>query len=90
VWSPREQKVWLDIGSDDGYKIWVNGKLVHANNTMRPLQAGQDRGEATLKDGWNDVMVKVTQNNMGFGVSVRIRNADGSVMEGLRFEAGGH
>ncbi|MCY2954606.1 MAG: HEAT repeat domain-containing protein [Planctomycetota bacterium] len=89
VWSPHEQKVRLDIGSDDGYKIWVNGKLVHANNTMRPLQAGQDRGEATLKDGWNDVMVKVTQNNMGFGVSVRIRNTDGSVMEGLRFEAGG-
>jgi len=85
VESPREAKVRLEIGSDDGAKLWVNGKLVHANNVMRPLVPGQDKAEATLKQGQNDFLLKVTQNNMGCGFCIRARNADGSVFDGLRF-----
>jgi hypothetical protein len=51
VYSPREQKVRLEIGSDDGIKLWINGKLVHAKNAMRPLQPGEDTAEAVLKEG---------------------------------------
>jgi HEAT repeat protein len=90
VWSPREQKVLLEIGSDDGVRIWVNRKVVHANNVMRPLKPGSDKAQAALKEGWNDVLVKVTQNNMGCGVCVRIRSAEGAALEGLRFDAGGN
>jgi hypothetical protein len=88
VYSPREQKVRLDIGSDDGIKLWVNGKLVHAKNVMRPLKPGDDKAEAVLKEGWNDLLAKITQNNMGCGACVRLRGLDGSTLEGLRFEAG--
>lgn len=86
---PKEMKVNLEIGSDDGYKLWVNGKLVHANNVLRPIVAGQDKAQATLKEGANDFLLKVTQNNMGFAACVRLRNADGSPIEGLRVEAAG-
>ncbi len=87
VFVPKETRVNLEIGSDDGYKLWINGKLVHANNVMRPIVAGQDKAQATLKEGWNDFLLKVTQNNMGFAACVRLRNADSSVIEGLRFDA---
>ena len=39
--SMREQKAQLEIGSDDGVKVWVNGKLVHANNAARPCGIGK-------------------------------------------------
>ncbi|MBM4030354.1 MAG: HEAT repeat domain-containing protein [Planctomycetes bacterium] len=88
VFVPKEIKANLEIGSDDGYKLWINGKLVHANNVMRPIVAGQDKAQAVLKEGANDFLLKVTQNNMGFAACVRLRNADGSPVEGLRFEPG--
>ncbi len=86
VWSPRRQNVKLEIGSDDGNKVWIGGEQVHANNTMRPIQAAQDTAQAELADGWNELLVKVTQNNMGFALCVRIRGVDGSAIEGLKFE----
>ncbi|MFI5379623.1 MAG: HEAT repeat domain-containing protein [Tepidisphaerales bacterium] len=86
VFCPKVQKARLDIGSDDGVKIWVNGALVHSHNIARPIKAGEDSAEAALKEGWNDFLVKVTQNNLGFAVCIRIRNSDGAPISGLRFE----
>ena len=89
VWSPKAQKARLDIGSDDGVKLWVNGKMVHANNTMRPLKAAEDKAEADLKEGWNDFHAKITQNEMGCGLCLRVRGPDGSVLDGLKVDTGG-
>ncbi len=30
----QEQKARLEVGADDGVKIWLNGKVVHANNVV--------------------------------------------------------
>lgn len=89
VFSPREQKVRLDIGTDDGIKLWINGKLVHANNAIRGLTPGQDKAEAVLKQGWNDFFAKITQHTLGCAACIRLRNADGTPIDGLRFDAGG-
>lgn len=89
VYSPREQKVRLEIGSDDGIKLWVNGKIVHAKNIARAVNAGDDKAEATLKEGWNDFLAKVTQNNQGCGLCLRIRGEDGKTLDGLRFDPAG-
>lgn len=86
VIAPKATKARLDMGSDDGIKVWINGKVVHANNIMRAVAPMQDKAQAELKEGPNDLLVKVTQNIMGCAVCLRIRNADGSVIEGLRFE----
>ncbi len=89
VYSPKAQDVVLEIGSDDGNKIWINGKLVHANNAVRGMAPAQDRAKATLKQGWNNVLVKITQHTLGCGLCMRIRAADGSRIEGLRFDPQG-
>jgi HEAT repeat protein len=86
VRSPREVKVRLEIGSDDGVKVWVNGKVVHANNAVRGLTPGQDKAEAVLKAGANEFLLKVTQHTLGCGACVRIRGLDGSAVEGLQSE----
>jgi len=73
----------LEIGSDDGIKIWLNGALVHANNTARPLQPGQDKARVRLKPGRNELLVKLTQNNLGWEFCVKLVNPDGRLIEGV-------
>ncbi|HUU09926.1 MAG TPA: hypothetical protein VM431_05240, partial [Phycisphaerae bacterium] len=65
--------------------LWVNGKLVHANNAIRGFTPGQDKAEAVLKEDWNEFLAKITQHTMGCAACIRVRNPDGSVIEGLRF-----
>jgi HEAT repeat protein len=71
--SPAETKAQLEIFSDDGVKAWLNGQVVHANNTMRPIMPEPDVVPITLKKGTNDLMLKVTQNNLPWGAIVRLR-----------------
>jgi hypothetical protein len=78
LWSPKEQKARLELGSDDGAKVWLNGQLVHANNAVRPVKPGEDKADVTLKEGWNPMLVKLTQGEgQGFvrGLWTRRRQA---------------
>ena len=85
VRSPKAQPVRLEIGTDDGVKVWVNGRLVHANNAVRGLTPGQDKAEAELKEGANTFLLKITQHTLGCGACVRICRPDGSPVDGLTF-----
>ena len=67
--SLAKQAVNLEIGSDDGVKVWLNGKLVHANNTLRGVVPGQDRPRATLVEGKNTLLLKITQGGGGWGAA---------------------
>ena len=69
---PAAQRVTLRIGSDDGIKVWVNGRLVHANNATRSFARDQDSATVTFKKGQNIILMKVTQNNMPWGASLRV------------------
>jgi len=88
VWSPKAQRVRLDMGADDGIKVWIGGKCVHANNAVRALTPEQDHAQANLRKGWNDFLVKVSQHTAGCGACVRIRDDRGGIIDGLRFDAG--
>ncbi len=39
-----------------------------------------------LKTGWNHLLLKVTQNVLGWGVVARLANPDGSPVTGLRYD----
>jgi hypothetical protein len=39
------------------------------------------------KPGWNQLLLKVTQNNQGWGACARFTNQDGSPATGLKFAA---
>ncbi len=65
----------LEIYSDDGVKAWLNGKVIHANNVARPIMPDPDKVRVNLQKGGNHLMLKVTQNNLPWGVIVRLREA---------------
>jgi HEAT repeat protein len=82
--SPKKQAVRLELGSDDGVKVWLNAQLVHANNVARAVQAASDKVDVTLNQGWNSLLLKVTQYNAGWGFCVRFAEAGGEPVAGLR------
>lgn len=89
VYCPKAQPIALEIGTDDGVKLWINGKLVHANNAVRGMAPAQDKAKAELKQGWNDFLAKITQHTLGCGMMIRITAANGSRIANLRFDPWG-
>ena len=87
VHCDQQQPARLELGTDDGVKVWLNRKVVHANNTFRGLQPGSDKVNVTLNAGWNPLLLKVTQLNQGWAFCARFRKPDGSHLDGLQFAA---
>jgi HEAT repeat protein len=85
VWSDSARDLVLELGSDDGVKAWWNGQVVLADNTARAVAPGQEKAKVQAKAGWNHLLLKVTQNNQGWGAVARVLNPDGSPATGLRF-----
>jgi len=77
IWSDRNQQATALVGSDDGIKVWLNGRLVHANNVARGLTPGDDEVRMTLKKGPNTLMLKVTQGGGDWAACVRLVNGQG-------------
>ncbi|HXX65482.1 MAG TPA: glycoside hydrolase family 172 protein [Bacteroidota bacterium] len=69
--SPSEQKIPLLIGSDDGVKVFVNGKDVYRLFTNRAAAPDQDTVWVTLDAGWNTLLLKVENNFGGYGAYAR-------------------
>jgi HEAT repeat protein len=87
VHSDQQQAAQLELGTDDGVKVWLNGNVVHANNTFRGIQPGSDKVNVTLNAGWNPLLLKVTQLNQGWAFCARFRKPDGSHLDGLQLAA---
>ena len=84
VWSPAKQEATLEIGSDDGVKVWLNEEVVHAKNVLRGVKPGEDKIAIRLQKGWNPLMLKVTQGAGGWGACARLRDAAGGDLKGIR------
>ncbi|MHC4250882.1 MAG: HEAT repeat domain-containing protein, partial [Planctomycetota bacterium] len=87
VYSPEDGDARLELGSDDQVKVWLDGKLVHANDAMRGYQESQDKVKVRLKRGWNVLLAKIVQGGGDWSTGFRIRAPDGSKLKGLRVKA---
>ncbi len=76
VTAPEEMTTDMYVGSDDGVRVWVNGKLVHDHRVDRGLQLDQDTVSVKLSKGANGVLVKVDQGGGGWACSLRFRDPD--------------
>ncbi len=81
--SLGERKAILQLGSDDGVKVWLNGKLVHAKNVARGVSPDEDKIAVTLRDGANELLLKVTNGAGDWGAIVRFVREDGKPLESI-------
>jgi hypothetical protein len=61
--------------------------VVHANNASRAITSPPDKIKITLKPGWNQLLLKVTQNNQGWGFGARLTDLNGARLTGLQIVA---
>ncbi len=81
---PADTEARLEIGSDDGVKVWINGKEVFSNPVERALVFGQDKVNVHLGKGVSTLLVKITQGGSGWESHVRVRAKDGTAIPGLK------
>lgn len=74
--SKSPMDVRLLIGSDDGVKVWLNGKLVHTNHVTRGVEGSTDEVDIRLNSGANRLLLKVDQHFGGWGLKVQVVGAD--------------
>lgn len=79
----KEGEAVLKCGSDDGIFVWVNGEKVHSNAVLRGFEPGQDSVKIKLKEGVNTVLVKICNQQGGWGFGMRLEGSDGKP---LRFK----
>ena len=65
-------KALFSIGSDDGVRVWVNGRLVHEHRGARPLVFDEDRIEVELGAGDNVVLVRTEQRRGPWAFALRV------------------
>lgn len=56
---PEARTALIGVGSDDGLKVWLNGKLIHENWIGRPLVHDDDLVSVDFKKGKNQLLLKV-------------------------------
>lgn len=61
----------ISVGSDDGIKVWLNGKLIHENKAMRGVMKDEDIIPAYFPKGKNRILAKIDNLQGGFGFCMR-------------------
>ncbi|MFT7669077.1 MAG: hypothetical protein ACI8X5_001777, partial [Planctomycetota bacterium] len=67
LFASEAQDLEVSLGSDDGFAIFVNGKLAGSNNTARGVAADQDRVTLQLDEGRNTVVFKIVNTGGAAG-----------------------
>ena len=69
---PEKAKGLLGVGSDDGVKVWLNGKLVHENWSGRPVTRDDDIMPVEFAAGTNQLLLKVQNMREEWGFACRL------------------
>jgi dienelactone hydrolase len=70
--SARDQAVFLSLGSDDGVRVWLNGRALFRKVAERSVLPDSDLVAATLVPGSNHLLVKVEQGVGDWGLILRV------------------
>lgn len=67
IYADRAENVQFGVGSNDGVRVWVNGRLVLDRQVGRRAQVNDDIITVPLQQGENEILVKVDQLKRGWG-----------------------
>jgi hypothetical protein len=77
VYSPDERDGWLELGSDDGLAVWLNGEEILRRDVYRVAAPGQDLVPVRLRQGRNDLLLKISQAEGDWGFRCRLADSHG-------------
>lgn len=82
--SDADKEVELRIGSDDGYKLWVNNKFISEQNVYRSMEMDSETHKVKLNKGKNLILFKITQDWGEYEFMMRVVDADGKEVPGIK------
>jgi hypothetical protein len=75
--APRDMKVVIPAGADDGLAMWLNGTEIHRNPVGRAYTSKSDRVEVALRKGDNPLLLKISQGGFSWGFCAHVETIDG-------------
>lgn len=85
IMSDSEKDVALWFGSDDGIKIWLNGKEVFKDQTTGTFSYVEEKIPVHLNKGENRLLVKVQNAIRNYGFSMYVAEEDGDTPMGVSY-----
>ncbi|MDE0637049.1 MAG: sigma-70 family RNA polymerase sigma factor [Candidatus Poribacteria bacterium] len=84
VTSPDEREVQFRFDSDDQGKVWLNGVEVYVHTKSHSAEIDRYTVPVTLKQGKNSILVKVCEEEEGWGFYLRITDQNGQAFDDLK------
>lgn len=73
-YSKRSETVAFKLGSDDGLKVWFNGKPLLTNSIIRSLRPNDEAVQVRIIPGINRLLLKVVQQKGAWGFAAQFRS----------------
>lgn len=80
----RDMNIQIRVGSDDGYKLWVDHKLVGEEHVYRSAYQDQENYPIKLSKGMHLVLIKVDQDYGSFEFMLRVTTPGGRKASGVK------
>lgn len=79
IHAPEDANVVFRFGAANAVKLWVNERLLLADDLDKSFSFDQYTVPARLHAGWNKLLVKVCERDGSWHLGLRITNPDGSL-----------
>ena len=80
IYSPDARPTTLFIGTDDGGKVFLNGKELYRYLGERVAEPDQAQVELNLKPGWNELLLKIENNFGAYSFYARLLDAGNNLV----------
>ena len=77
VYSDRRRTASVELGSDDGCRVWLNRKVILSKPEPRSAGPRQDVVPISLPRGWSELLVKVGQTTGEWELYVELIDPEG-------------
>ena len=81
--ADADKDVEVRVGSDDGYKLWINHQLISEQHVYRAMEMDQETHKVKLNKGKNLLLIKVDQDTGEYQFMLRVVGADGKAAPGV-------
>src|SRR5205814_2651417 len=71
IYSPTARQLDVSLGSDDGFRLYINGVEVASHNIERGVAADQDKATIPLRAGRNALVMKIVNTGGAAGYYFR-------------------
>lgn len=81
VTLPKDRNLMLKVGSNDGFKCFLNGKEVGRFDGGRAYAPDQDELKVNGKKGVNKILLKITQMGAAWAFSARLTDLENAPID---------